>query len=113
MSGNDIEFTADEGLPENKLDQFYDYQRQWNEGNDALLSFECFCNIETEAAYSVIGNREFEDTVTIRLSVNFKDAPYYREKYATDLYSTVLTIDEFMTMYNQDIIDGVNIDRSK
>lgn len=96
---------------EETREQFYDYQQEWNSdgGNEALLAFECFCNVGNDD--SGFCQRCPDNVVTIRLSVNFKDAPYYREKYATDLYQVVYEIDEFMATDNEAIISAVVINR--
>ena len=60
-----------------------------------MVQFEVFAD----------GFRYGEDkpSVTVRVSVNYKDAPYYREKYAEDLNSTSYNIDEFMKLPIEDL----------
>ena len=36
--------------------------------------------------------------VTVRISLNYKDAPYYREKYAEDVVGVTFTHEEFMDL---------------
>ncbi len=104
---NDTDFWDNE---ENR-EKFYEYEQKWNsDGNESLLMFECFVDMPTVST-GCYRQREPENTVTIRLSVNFKDAPYYREKYATDLYSTTLSILEFTEMSNEDILKSVVINK--
>lgn len=102
---NDIDESLE--LSDDGQEKFYDYQDGWNQGNESLIQFQCFVD------NSCIRNRERQDTVTCRLSINFKDAPYYREKYATCLWQVVYTTDEFMALDNLVIIDSVTIDREK
>jgi hypothetical protein len=64
----------------------------------ALLNFECWIN---NAKFNFCGNKQ---GVTIRLSINFKDAPYYRGKYATDLIDLNMSIKKFMHTSNSVII---------
>lgn len=114
-----IAFQNDNGLlsgdyatwTEEQRESFSEYEDDWFE--PALIQFQCFVEMESEADYDRIGNRERQDIVTCRLSVNFKDAPYYREKYANDLWQGIYTIDEFMDLDNQVIIDSVKIDKEK
>ena len=114
----DIEYVmTDSGHPEivdtdfwdndEKREEFYEFEQEWNaDGNESLLSFECF--VDMDEGYS---RREQIPLVTIRLSVNFKDAPYYRGKYATDLYSTTLSVLEFTEMSNRDILKAVVVNK--
>jgi len=88
------DFDHDKLSPELQ-EQFYDYEREWLD-DTALLSFEIFCdgyNV-TSAFYS----QNQEETVTMRSSLNYRDAPYYRDRYAEDIKSHVLTVEQFMEL---------------
>ena len=95
-SDDDDSEVLHEDLTEEEKEQFYDYEREWFE--PCLVQVQMF----------VDGYGEYcgdDKQVTIRLSVNYKDTPYYREKYAEDMRQVILEIDEFMAIDNQAIID--------
>lgn len=77
-----------DNLTDEQQSDFQDYESDWFE--PALVQFEVFAN----------GFRygENKPSVTVRVSVNYKDAPYYRGKYAEDLNSTSYDIEEFMKL---------------
>lgn len=97
----DYGIEEDDGLTDEQKESFYEYENEWF-AEPALLSFEVFCNGYAD----LIGE---EKTVTIRLSINYKDAPYYREKYAEDIKSETLTVDEFLSESIADIIERFKI----
>ena len=90
-------FCADNGYDAESLDweddafkeEFYEYEREWYE--EALLQYEIYCN-----GFGSYIRKGEEQTVTIRVSINYKDAPYYRGKYAEDIKERTFTIEEFM-----------------
>lgn len=83
------------------LDQLCDYENAWFE--PALLQFQVF--VECEGKF----NDESPFNVVCRLSINYKDAPYYREKYAEDILFRVYDFMEFMNTENHVIIDQFRI----
>lgn len=77
-----------DSLTDEQKEAFYEYENDWF-SDSALLSFEVFCNGYT-------GWKNEEETVTIRLSINYQDAPYYREGFAEDIKCEILTVEEFL-----------------
>lgn len=99
-----VQFLRDNNLEsgiewDNMTDQqqsdFTEYECEWFE--PALVQFEVFAD----------GFRYGSEkpSVTVRVSVNYMDAPYYRGKYAEDLNSTSYDIDEFMKLSLQELFD--------
>lgn len=88
LSDNDLdsEMLWDE-LTDEQKESLYDYEREWFE--ESLLQFQVFCEGYTEWT----GDPK---QVVMRLSINYKDAPYYREQYAEDIKTYILEVDEFM-----------------
>ncbi len=82
-----------DNLTERQKEDFSSYESEWFES--ALVQFQVFAN---HFRYG-----ENKPSVTVRVSVNYKDAPYYREKYAEDLNSTGYDIDEFMKLSIEDL----------
>ena len=82
-------------------ERLYEYEREWWE--PALLEFQVFIEREDK----------FEDnspmSVICRLSINYKDAPYYREKYVEDIQVRSYSLNEFMQTENRVIIEGFRI----
>lgn len=64
-----------------------EYEQEWFD--PAWVQFEAFADGFTYGG---------EPIVTVRVSINYKDAPYYREKYAEDLNSTQYELEEFMRL---------------
>jgi hypothetical protein len=83
----DSELSYDD-LTEEQKTSFADYENEWFD--PALLQFQVF----TEGWKNY--DSEDKPTITMRLSINYKDAPYYREGGAEDIKSVILEIDEFM-----------------
>lgn len=84
-----------DNLTDRQKDDFIEYKMQWFE--PAMVQFEVFAD---NFRY-----RERNQSVTVRVSVNYKDAPYYREKYAEDLNSTSYDIDEFMKLSIEELFN--------
>lgn len=99
MSDNDIEEMDydDQGL----LDRLYEYDSEWWE--PALLQFQVF--VERKDKF----DDESPFNVVCRLSINYKDAPYYREKYAEDILFRTYRPMEFMQTENHVIIEQFKI----
>lgn len=92
-------FMADYNLSEIDYDDpevmnlLCDYDNEWFD--PALVSVELFTDYEADFN---------SQCVIIRSSINYMDAPYYREKYAEDIKLICYTINEFMGKSNEDII---------
>jgi len=99
LSDNNIDNeTQWDGLTEKQKEEFADYENEWfNDG--ALLQFQMF--VEGFNSSDMFAKHK---QVTIRLSINYKDAPYFRERGAEDIKQVVFEIDEFLSMENMDII---------
>ena len=82
-----------DNLTERQKEDFSDYECEWFE--PALVQFQVFAD---NFRYG-----ENKPSVTVRVSVNYKDAPYYREKYAEDLNSTSYDLEEFMRLSIEDL----------
>lgn len=84
------------------LDKLSEYENEWF-SDPALLQFQVFVErFDRFDDYSPM-------QVCCRMSINYKDAPYYREKYAEDIKQKIYTIDEFMQLENNDIIESFKI----
>lgn len=100
-------FCQDSGIEEidyddqELLNRLCDYENEWFE--PALLQFQVF--VESKDRF----NDESPFNVVCRLSVNYKDAPYYREKYAEDILFRVYDYKEFMQTENCAIIEEFKI----
>ena len=81
---NDIE---SEEIPEDKLELFYDYESEW---------FDC----------AVADVRIWIDgqDILIDMGINYKDGPYFREKYAEKIAVIEITLDDFMQSDNTELI---------
>lgn len=82
-------------LTHEQQNEYMEYENNWFE--PALLQFQCFCD---GFSFYDDGKRQY---VTFRVSINYKDAPYYREKYAEDIKSVIYTAEEFMQLTNEEI----------
>jgi len=104
LSDNDIEseMSYDE-LDESQQQEYQDYENEWMR-DSALLQFQMY-------AYGYPGSywEEKEQTINIRVSINYKDAPYYREKSAEDIKELILSPDEFLAMPIEDILKQITI----
>lgn len=88
-----------EDLTEEQKEQFNDYDREWLD--PCLVQVQMFVDgFDNQSMFKTCNDKQ----VTIRLSVNYSDAPYYREKYAEDIKQVILEIDEFLSMDNEEII---------
>ncbi|MFN7339968.1 MAG: hypothetical protein ACK5VI_02685 [Opitutia bacterium] len=73
-------------LTDEQREVVFDTEQEWfNDG--ALLQFECWLEGEPYDADAPLGN------IMMRVSVNYRDAPYFRDKYAEDIYTTELSIE--------------------
>lgn len=99
MSDNGIEEIdyEDEAL----MNRLHEYENEW--WQPALLQFQVFA----ERVDRFDDNSPLQ--VCCRLSINYKDAPYYREKYAEDIKQEIYSLDEFMKLENNAIIESFKI----
>lgn len=84
-----------DNLIDGQKEDYSDYESEWFD--HALVQFEVFAD-----GFRYGGNKP---SVTVRVSVNYKDAPYYREKYTEDLNSTSYDIDEFMQLSIEELFN--------
>lgn len=82
-------------------EQLSEYENEWFE--PALLQFQVF--VESENKF----NNGSPFNVVCRLSINYKDAPYYREKHAEDILFRVYDYREFMNTENSVIVNQFRI----
>lgn len=83
------------------MERLSEYEYEWFE--PALLQFQIF----VERLDRFDDNSRMQ--IVCRLSINYKDAPYYREKYAEDIKQEIYSLDEFMQLENNDIIESFRI----
>lgn len=96
LSDNGLESDIEwDDLTDRQKEDFSDYKSEWFE--PALVQFEVFAD---NFRYG-----ENKPSVTVRVSVNYKDAPHYREKYAEDFNSTGYDLQEFMKLSLQELFD--------
>lgn len=92
------EMDYDDGI---LCDMLYEYEAEWFE--PALLQFQVF----------VERHDRFDDDspiqVCCRLSINYRDDPYYREKYSEDIKQEIYDLDEFMQLENSAIIESFRV----
>lgn len=94
LSENDLDSGSEwDNLTDKQQGDFQEYESEWFE--PALVQFQVFAD---GFAY---GDRK--PSVTVRVSVNYKDAPYYREKYEEDLNSTRYSLEEFMRLSMEEL----------
>ena len=96
LRDNDLESGIEwDNLTDRQQSDFAEYESEWFE--PALVQFQVFAD---NFAY---GN--MAPSVTVRVSVNYRDAPYYREKYAEYLNSTVYDLDEFIKLSIEELFN--------
>lgn len=67
-------------------DEYFDYENSiFKDG--ALLQFECWLDGKPYDSSAPIGD------ITLRVSVNYEDGPYFRSKYAEDMHQLSLSVD--------------------
>lgn len=105
LSDNGIDSeTSWDGLTEEQQSECSDYENEWFR-DGAMLELQVFVN-----GYSPYDSgADLEERVTIRLSINYKDAPYFRERDAEDIKTEILTVAEFMAQDNAAIIERFKI----
>jgi hypothetical protein len=79
-------------LPEDLQNVFSDYENEWFE--PALLRFTTWAYVDAKW-----GNPA--TSVMMRVSLGYKDAPYYREKYDEDLKEITLSFEDFLVTDNE------------
>lgn len=94
--------TEYDSLTEEQQESLFEYERDWFE--PALLSFTMFADGFKEGFYD-----SKKPYVLFRTSINYKDAPYYRERDEEDIISFTLDIEEFLAMPEQEIIDKLKV----
>lgn len=70
-----------EGLTEDAKEVCYDYENNWFMEVDTLIEFECWSK---------------DANVYLRLSINYKDCPYFRNQYAETLWEKTMTHTDFL-----------------
>lgn len=80
-------------IPASLENTFADYESDFWE--PALLRFCIFINKEN-------------DTIELSLSLNYSDAPYYRDKYDDDTLATQsIALDEFLKMQPEQVLEAI------
>lgn len=82
-------------------DRLAEYELEWYE--PALLQFQIF--VERKNRF----DDDSEKQIVCRLSINYKDAPYYREKYAEDIKVIAFDEQEFIQLANGDFAEFENM----
>lgn len=88
-------------LPDELHEEYSEYENDWFQ-DGALFQVQMFAN-----GYPGSFWEEKEQTINIRVSVNYEDAPYFRERDAEDIKTLILTESEFLAMDNADIINQI------
>jgi len=78
------------------------------EAEDSEKAFEYICDWMSDPILVYFEAFIDNDEVTVRWGWNFRDAPYYREKYADDVASTILTADEFAALSVAQIMEQLS-----
>ena len=81
------DFDADK-LPQELQDKFYDYEREYMD-EPALLQWQVYIKGEK---------------ISLCASLNYKDAPYYRQKYTEYIIDREIDLDVFMAMADEDVV---------
>jgi hypothetical protein len=97
---NKLESFDYDSMSQEEKEKYWDYENEWF-SDGAVLQLQMFVEGFNHSDY---WNNKNVPQVTIRLSINYKDAPYFREGYAEDIKQEILTVDEFLSMDNMSII---------
>lgn len=92
---------SDDELDAEQESEYCNYESDWFQ-DGALFQVQMFANGYPGSVWE-----EKEQTINIRVSVNYKDAPYFRESSAEDIKTLILTESEFMETANDDIINQI------
>jgi hypothetical protein len=92
-----------EDLSEDNKRKFEDYEAEWFEG--VLLRVEMWIDRGKGATW---GSDYPSESVMIRLSVNYNDAPYYRSKSDETLKELNFSLDEIMQLSGENLIKQLN-----
>lgn len=95
------EWLRQEGLadvPEDRREEFYDFESEWLQDQDALLTCEVFTGHRKDATTGM---------VTVRLAINYRDCPYFRSGYAEDLLELSYTAEQFAALDLADCIKAL------
>jgi hypothetical protein len=90
-------------LTEEQKEEYCDYQNDWF-SDGALIQIQMFAS-----GYPGSYWEEKEQTITVRVSINYKDAPYFREKSAEDIKTLILSESEFLETSIDDIAKQITI----
>jgi hypothetical protein len=99
----DNSLDEDAEMSDETRDEYYEYERDWF-ADGALIQIQMYAS-----GYPGSYWEEKEQTITVRVSVNYKDAPYFRERDAEDVKTLILSEAEFMAMCIKDIITQITI----
>lgn len=89
-------------IPESLENEFSDYESEFWE--PVLLRF---CVFISKPDNDIWGDTKGPRTIELSLSLNYSDAPYYREKHDDDTLAILsLTMDEFLGMEPEVIVSG-------
>ena len=75
-------------LDEELQDKFSDYEREYLD-DPALLQWQVYIK---------------DDKIILCASLNYRDAPYYRQKYAEYIIDREIDLDVFMAMADEDVV---------
>lgn len=98
LADNDLDADTEySDLTDEQQNDLSNYESGWMDA--ALLQVQMY-------AYGFPGSYwgEEEQTINIRVSINYKDAPHYREGSAEDIKQVILSVDEFLATPNEEII---------
>jgi hypothetical protein len=101
---NGIDPSTWDDLTEEQKESYSEYENEWFE-DGAMLEVQMYAN-----GYPGSYWEEKEQTINIRVSINYRDAPYFRESSAEDIKQLILTEAEFMAADNAAIINQLSRD---
>ena len=92
IADHDLETTYSDfdynNLPQELQDEFFDYEREYLD-DPALLQWQVYIKGEK---------------IVLCASLNYRDAPYYRSKYAEYIIDQEIDLDVFMAMADEDVV---------
>lgn len=100
---SDNKIDSDAELTEEQSEDYSEYERDWF-SDGALFSVQMFMEGYNGKTFSF--DRDPEQTVTIRVSINYK-SEYFAERDAEDIKQIIMTESEFMETDNADIIKQI------
>ncbi len=100
ISDKDLEIDSYDKLTDEQREQFHAYESKWFSDCDTLLVVDIWTGHSSDPE---------PDSVTVRLSINYLDAPYFREKHGKDIKTFVYSAEEFAALDIRDVIESLQL----